>query len=373
MGEILPITMPKWGLAMDEGIVAMWSAEEGDEIATGQEILDIETSKVANAYESPVSGTLRRKVAAEGDVLPVGGLIGVVAGADVPDGDIDAFIEAFNESFVPPESSSDTTSSADAIEVDGRRIVYQMAGPNQDEAIIFVHGFGSDHKSWLMNQAELADLIATFAVDLPGHGASEKAIEDASADSLADTVASFVSTMELGPVHLVGHSLGAAVVSIVAHKMPDSVRSLSLIAPAGLGGTISGEFLDGFLTQTRAKKLRATLDMLVADPGLISAEMVEEIVKFKRLDGAQSAIEAVRNANFPSDTQTVDVADILKALEIPITIIIGSEDRIIQHDPTFLRDLGTLIEIKGAGHIPHMEKAVEVNTALYDFISANIS
>ena len=72
---IQPITMPKWGLAMQEGTLAKWSVEEGQAVAAGQEIADIETSKIANVYESPVGGVLRRRVAGEGDVLPVGALL----------------------------------------------------------------------------------------------------------------------------------------------------------------------------------------------------------------------------------------------------------------------------------------------------------
>ena len=58
---IRPIVMPKWGLAMQEGMVAKWLVEEGAEIEAGDEILDIETSKIANVFESPVAGPLRRR------------------------------------------------------------------------------------------------------------------------------------------------------------------------------------------------------------------------------------------------------------------------------------------------------------------------
>ena len=58
---IKPITMPKWGLAMEEGALARWAVEEGAEIALGQEIMDIETTKIANVFESPVAGVLRQK------------------------------------------------------------------------------------------------------------------------------------------------------------------------------------------------------------------------------------------------------------------------------------------------------------------------
>jgi pyruvate dehydrogenase E2 component (dihydrolipoamide acetyltransferase) len=61
-GEIQPIVMPKWGLAMEEGVVTPGTSP-GRHITKGQEIADIETSKIANVFESPVAGTLRKLVA----------------------------------------------------------------------------------------------------------------------------------------------------------------------------------------------------------------------------------------------------------------------------------------------------------------------
>ena len=78
MKEIRPIVMPKWGLAMTEGTVLEWQANVGDVVDEGQEILDIETSKIVNSHESPVSGPIRRIVVDEGSTVPVGALLGVL-------------------------------------------------------------------------------------------------------------------------------------------------------------------------------------------------------------------------------------------------------------------------------------------------------
>ena len=78
MGEMIKVTMPKWGLSMVQGTVSDWVVDEGEELEKGQEIVEIETDKIANVLESPSSGTLKKIVAQPGEVLPVAALIGVI-------------------------------------------------------------------------------------------------------------------------------------------------------------------------------------------------------------------------------------------------------------------------------------------------------
>jgi pyruvate dehydrogenase E2 component (dihydrolipoamide acetyltransferase) len=96
MSEIYPIAVPKWGIEMVEGTINTWNKQEGETVAKGDEVLEMESDKITNVWDSPVDGVLRRIVAQEGDALPVGALLGVIAPAEVDDSAIDEFIASFS-------------------------------------------------------------------------------------------------------------------------------------------------------------------------------------------------------------------------------------------------------------------------------------
>ncbi|HSN70165.1 MAG TPA: dihydrolipoamide acetyltransferase family protein [Steroidobacteraceae bacterium] len=114
--RIHPITMPKWGIEMQEGTITAWQIAPGQQIAKGEPLLDVETEKIVNSVEAPVAGTLRRIVADVGETHAVGALIGVFADPEVSDSDIDAFIAAFKpaDASFEPESSTPTTTDSSA-------------------------------------------------------------------------------------------------------------------------------------------------------------------------------------------------------------------------------------------------------------------
>ena len=80
------IRMPKLGLTMTEGIVVNWLKKEGDQVEKGEALLEVETEKIVNVIEAAESGILFKIVAPEGTVVPVSGLVAVIAkpGEEVP-------------------------------------------------------------------------------------------------------------------------------------------------------------------------------------------------------------------------------------------------------------------------------------------------
>ncbi len=73
------ITMPRLSDSMEEGTILRWLVADGAAVARGDEIAEIETDKANMTYEADAAGTFKR-VAAEGDALPVGAVIAHVLG-----------------------------------------------------------------------------------------------------------------------------------------------------------------------------------------------------------------------------------------------------------------------------------------------------
>ena len=105
MSEIYPIAVPKWGIEMVEGTITTWNKSEGDVIAKGDEVFEMESDKIVNVWDAPVAGVLRHIIAAAGDAHPVGALLGVIAAADVSDADIDQFIAEHSATRAETESA----------------------------------------------------------------------------------------------------------------------------------------------------------------------------------------------------------------------------------------------------------------------------
>lgn len=73
------LRMPKFGLTMEEGVITKWFKKEGDYIKKGEVICEIESEKIVNDLESPVSGYLFKILVKEGESRKVGEIIGLIA------------------------------------------------------------------------------------------------------------------------------------------------------------------------------------------------------------------------------------------------------------------------------------------------------
>lgn len=368
--EITPIVMPKWGLEMRQGTVLEWLVSVGDPIERGQALVDVETDKISNAVEATDPGVLRRIVAASGEVLPVKALLAVMAGPDVSEADIDAYIAAYEVPAAEAESGDDGPAYLYA-DVGGIRVRHVRRGPDEGVPALLIHGFGGDLNNWLFNIDALAGRGPVIAFDLPAHGQTSIALAGATLGEMAAFVTRFMDAVGVESAHLIGHSLGGAIAMRLALDAPDRAASLALIDSAGFGDDINGDYTGGFIRAASRRELKPVAQLLFADDSLVTRQMLDDLLRYKRLDGVTQALTALDRQLFAGGRQAEQPGRELGRFGKPVLVVWGREDRIIPSAQAQAAPEGARIEIlAGAGHMPQMEKASEVNALLKAHLQA---
>lgn len=363
--KITPVLMPKWGLSMKEGILTEWLVEEGDEIKVGDEIMEVETDKIASAVEAADAGVLRRRVGQPDETYPVRALLGVLAPEAVSDDEVDAYIDSFVTPVDDDDEEGEGTSLYSFVDTDAGRLRYAHRG-DEGPNVILVHGFGGDLDNWLFNIDALAEKANVYALDLPGHGQSVKSMKDVSLAGLAAALQAFMQALDIDSAHLLGHSMGAAVSARLACDSPAMVNSLTLIGAAGLGEQINGSYIDGFVDAETRRELKPVLLHLFANSDLVNRNLVDELLKYKRLDGVQGLLKQLSTALFANGQQQNLLAGELAGFGKAKLVIWGKDDQVIPANHAQNLDNAKLVLVEDAGHMVQMEQASEVNKLILE-------
>ena len=200
-------------------------------------------------------------------------------------------------------------SAGRALQFHGHAIFTIDSGTLAEDALLLIHGFGGDLNNWLFNHEALAASRAVYAIDLPGHGASTKVTGAASLDDLADAVSGFMEAVGIASADVVGHSMGGGVCLALTRRAPQKVKSLTLIASAALGSDINGAYIDGFVAGNTRNALKPLLAQLFSDAGLVTRQLIDDMLKYKRLEGVDEALATLAGGLFPGGRQSEVLAD----------------------------------------------------------------
>ena len=188
---------------------------------------------------------------------------------------------------------------------------------------------------------------------------------------LAGAVTGVLDALGAERAHLVGHSMGGAVALAVAARDPGRIASLTLIAPSGFGSEINAGYLRGFADAQTRRELKPVVGQLFADEQLVTRQLVEDLLAYKRLDGVDEALHALVDTLLDGDVQRADSAVLMAAIgdTVPVTVVWGRADRIIPAAQAESVAGAVRHLVDGAGHMPHMERPAEVQAAIEETIA----
>ena len=188
---------------------------------------------------------------------------------------------------------------------------------------------------------------------------------------LAGAVTGVLDALGAERAHLVGHSMGGAVALAVAARHPGRIASLTLIAPSGFGSEINAGYLRGFADAQTRRELKPVVGQLFADEQLVTRQLVEDLLAYKRLDGVGEALHALVDTLLDGDVQRADSAALMAAIgdTVPVTVVWGRADRIIPAAQAESVAGAVRHLVDGAGHMPHMERPAEVQAAIEETIA----
>ena len=112
----IAVEMPKMSDTMEEGVLAAWLKEEGQTVAAGDVVAQVETDKATMDLEVYDDGVLLKRVIGEGDAVPIGGLIAILGKAGE---DISAILAKYQGGGAAPAPAAveEVPAAAPAVEV----------------------------------------------------------------------------------------------------------------------------------------------------------------------------------------------------------------------------------------------------------------
>jgi pimeloyl-ACP methyl ester carboxylesterase len=244
-------------------------------------------------------------------------------------------------------------------------VVFRRSGDG-DHAVVLVHGFLDDQYAW---DPVLADLSApgfeAIQFDQAGFGDRSEPAGPINFELFADELAAIVDAVDK-PFVLVGHSMAAPIVELVAAARPAQALGMVLVAPIPMAGAhLPDEFMEifGSVDTYLATRRQASPLTPVAELDRIAAAAPKRQTEFLR------AASHMWNVGHSDGEQPSQVGR-------PVLILSGAEDEFITPEvvasavaPRFDSAKSTVIEIDQASHWPHVERPIAVAQELDRFLA----
>jgi pimeloyl-ACP methyl ester carboxylesterase len=257
---------------------------------------------------------------------------------------------------------------------------------NAGSAVVLLAGIGCTVLEWQKNIAAFASQHRVYAFDMLGHGLTDKPQNDCyGIADLARFTLDFLSAQAEESAHLVGSSLGGRIALECARLAPARVKSMVLVAPAGVGRETAINMrlatvpvLGELITRPSRMGTRMLWRLAFHDPSFLTNRFIETKYALASAPGAhQAVLKTLRGFVSFGGFQREQIAALQAAMPTmnqPTLIIWGRQDKLVPADHAQILEaklpISKTILFDNCGHLPQVEQAEQFNTAVLDFLKS---
>ena len=255
---------------------------------------------------------------------------------------------------------------------------YREAGQDNPVSVVQIHGLGTGHNNFDLLTPHLSKHLHTYDIDLPGYGKSECGPGERGITYFADSVAQFIETLDLGPIHVHGTSMGGCVAIVLAGKRPELIDRLVISC--------------SFAKFDRASHVIFKTWRMAAAAGVEALALITSHQGFSRgfwdrpesdntVDAFVHALQGMTPMEFLRDLtliENIDVSAYATGIRAP-TLLLGTDEDIMTPMQSSLSGLGMtdlhklipdskLDMLEDCGHFISIERPAETAQAVADFL-----
>jgi len=251
--------------------------------------------------------------------------------------------------------------------LDGTRIHYVNYGKGS-EALVLIHGWTCNVDNWRDQFSDFAKRDRVIAIDLPGHGQSDKPQITYSMDLFARAVDAVLRDAKVKRAVLVGHSMGTPVARQFYRKYPEKTLAI-VIVDGSLRPFADKAMMDRLIGSFRGAHYKeAVSQMLTAISGPNLSTEARDRIKASSLNTPQhvivSAMEGMADPSIWGEDK----------INVPVLAIMAKNPFYPPNVEDSFRKIAPQIDFQmwdGVGHFIMMEKPKEFNAAVLQFLDKN--
>ena len=211
--------------------------------------------------------------------------------------------------------------------------------------VLLIHGITNSVEDWLLNIPALAERYCVYAVDLVGHGKTDKPLNISyHLKDLANFIQEFIQAVDIPPANLIGHSLGGWIALRIAIDQPALIQKLVLVASAGLGKETPleirlitvpgvGEFLGKRVLDIAFEQYLARQRENWPDATTATVQMIRLKYDATRWSNISPTVlktfRTLANVLGTKDREYLPIVGNLASIQSPLLVIWGQQDKIV--------------------------------------------